>query len=373
MAELKGRVALLSDVHGNMEALEAVLDDIAYRNAVAKRKANVKPIAHIWFLGDAVGYGPQPLECFERVMQVCDPGFVLAGNHELATRTKINTPSIGLSNFFTGKGAEEGIHWTVRQLYGCDAPIERTSEGKTAKEAMEKLTQELLNRVQSPNYLETIADEHSRFLRVKARIPLSIGDRFSKEIEVPQSAHKQVMMDPHDGQVIRDYYKKIDIIDRGHMAAQSMQQLPVKINSIQGVMLVHDNHVNPGDMKYLLDAEHQQLTSNAYLIDDNTFAQLKEQGINRLFFGHSHIPGIYKNKNFPGIVITNVGSVGLPRENFVATYCIWNPEADGDVRIIELDMAGWEKTRDKAIKAGLPDKLSKAYESAQRKEARYID
>ena len=43
------RILILSDIHGNLEALEAVLADVG-------------DFDDVWFLGDAVGYGPQPSE-----------------------------------------------------------------------------------------------------------------------------------------------------------------------------------------------------------------------------------------------------------------------------------------------------------------------
>ena len=51
------RRALISDIHGNLEALVAVLDDIASQR-----------IDEIFCLGDIVGYGPNPRECIDRVM-----------------------------------------------------------------------------------------------------------------------------------------------------------------------------------------------------------------------------------------------------------------------------------------------------------------
>lgn len=50
-------IAILSDIHGNLEALEAVLADIAGQQ-----------ITDIVCLGDVVGYGPNPLECIDRMM-----------------------------------------------------------------------------------------------------------------------------------------------------------------------------------------------------------------------------------------------------------------------------------------------------------------
>jgi len=52
--------AVLSDVHANLEALEAVLRDADKRN-----------IEDILFLGDAVGYGPDPNECLELLERRC--------------------------------------------------------------------------------------------------------------------------------------------------------------------------------------------------------------------------------------------------------------------------------------------------------------
>jgi diadenosine tetraphosphatase ApaH/serine/threonine PP2A family protein phosphatase len=61
--------AVISDIHGNAEALKRVLDDIAARK-----------IDRIVCLGDIVGYGPEPLECVDLVRQVC--AFSLMGNHD---------------------------------------------------------------------------------------------------------------------------------------------------------------------------------------------------------------------------------------------------------------------------------------------------
>ncbi|HEX4735415.1 MAG TPA: metallophosphoesterase family protein [Thermoleophilaceae bacterium] len=71
------RVAVLSDVHGNLPAFEAVIEDI--------RKLGVDAI---WNLGDLVGYGAQPDECVELARQTCD--LCLIGNHDLVVIGKLN-------------------------------------------------------------------------------------------------------------------------------------------------------------------------------------------------------------------------------------------------------------------------------------------
>ena len=67
---MTSRVAVISDVHANGHALDAVLD------AVAADEPD-----EVWCLGDLVGYGPQPNECCEKVKERADVS--LAGNHDL--------------------------------------------------------------------------------------------------------------------------------------------------------------------------------------------------------------------------------------------------------------------------------------------------
>lgn len=88
--------ALISDVHANLEALEAVLKDIK------KRK-----IGRILFLGDAVGYGPNPNECVEMLKDNCN--ILLAGNHDWAT--------LGLTDIeYFNEYARAAIKWTREVL-----------------------------------------------------------------------------------------------------------------------------------------------------------------------------------------------------------------------------------------------------------------
>ena len=90
--------ALISDIHSNLEAFEAVVDDI--------KKQGIK---EIYCLGDIVGYGPNPRECIDLAMkcQVC-----LLGNHDqgaLFDPEGFNT------------GAERAIFWTRAQLESGDS------------------------------------------------------------------------------------------------------------------------------------------------------------------------------------------------------------------------------------------------------------
>src|SRR5262245_1206982 len=94
--------AIVSDIHGNLEAFTAVLDEIQRRG-----------IDHIICLGDVVGYGPNPMECLDLVASRCRAS--LRGNHDFAA---FYEPY----NF--NSGAEAACYWT-RQQFENDANVER--------------------------------------------------------------------------------------------------------------------------------------------------------------------------------------------------------------------------------------------------------
>ena len=74
------RVAVLSDVHSNQPALEAVLATI--------EEAGVE---ELWCLGDVVGYGAQPDACTTLIRERCD--VCLVGNHDLAVLDSLDVSS----------------------------------------------------------------------------------------------------------------------------------------------------------------------------------------------------------------------------------------------------------------------------------------
>jgi diadenosine tetraphosphatase ApaH/serine/threonine PP2A family protein phosphatase len=96
------RYAILSDIHGNYEALSAVFRDIARINGEYG-----SPMDQVWCLGDVVGYGPEPSECVHRVRSSCD--ICIAGNHDWAAIEKLD-----LSDF--SKSAAASARWTRSQL-----------------------------------------------------------------------------------------------------------------------------------------------------------------------------------------------------------------------------------------------------------------
>ncbi len=91
------RVLILSDIHANLVALEAVL-------AAAREQYDT-----IWCLGDVIGYGPRPNECVELVrerVQLC-----VLGNHDWAG---IDRPGVRVRDF--NPQARDAILWTRNEL-----------------------------------------------------------------------------------------------------------------------------------------------------------------------------------------------------------------------------------------------------------------
>ena len=65
------RVGVLADIHANKHALRAVLED-----------AEAQCVKRFWFLGDAIGYGPHPVEVLQFVRDRVGPRSWVPGNHE---------------------------------------------------------------------------------------------------------------------------------------------------------------------------------------------------------------------------------------------------------------------------------------------------
>jgi predicted phosphodiesterase len=88
------RIAVLSDIHGNLPALEAVL-------------AALSPYDAIWQLGDIVGYGPQPDEVVARLVDEGATG--VRGNHDAAAIGQLETDSFN-------DDARAAVEWTAERI-----------------------------------------------------------------------------------------------------------------------------------------------------------------------------------------------------------------------------------------------------------------
>lgn len=86
--------AVISDIHGNLEALEEALRDIDRRH-----------IKTVYCLGDVVGYGASPKECLDQVIERCE--VILCGNHDHAVFYEPTNFNVG---------AEKAAYWTRQVL-----------------------------------------------------------------------------------------------------------------------------------------------------------------------------------------------------------------------------------------------------------------
>ena len=91
------RILIVSDIHSNIVALDAVLEAAREEDSVDE----------VWCLGDIVGYGPAPMECLERLWELGT--LCIQGNHDAAA-----TGEIDFSDF--NPIAAEAARWTQQQL-----------------------------------------------------------------------------------------------------------------------------------------------------------------------------------------------------------------------------------------------------------------
>ncbi|MCS7336923.1 MAG: metallophosphatase family protein [Verrucomicrobiae bacterium] len=90
------KFAIIADIHGNLEALEAVLEDI-----------KIQKCTHLVCLGDIVGYNANPRECLEIIRKMNIP--CVKGNHDEYCSTE--SPLTDFNPY-----AAQAVTWTRKQL-----------------------------------------------------------------------------------------------------------------------------------------------------------------------------------------------------------------------------------------------------------------
>jgi predicted phosphodiesterase len=110
------RIAIVSDIHGNRQAFETVLDDIGGADC-----------RELWCLGDLVGYGADPDACVELARE--HAAICLAGNHDLGV-----TGALPLEQF--SRGAAMAATWTQETITPETRAYLETLEPSNLKEAV---------------------------------------------------------------------------------------------------------------------------------------------------------------------------------------------------------------------------------------------
>jgi predicted phosphodiesterase len=109
------RVAIVSDIHANRQAFEAVLDAI-----------DASDCEEMWCLGDLVGYGADPDACVElarRHAAVC-----LAGNHDLGVRGSLPLAQFSRGAALAAKWTQETITAETREYLNALEPLNLDEE-----------------------------------------------------------------------------------------------------------------------------------------------------------------------------------------------------------------------------------------------------
>ena len=101
-------VAILADIHANLEALTTTLDFIAS-----------KGIQRVICLGDIIGYGPNPMECLDLVATRCRASIM--GNHDFA---------VFYEPFNFNSGAESACYWTRNCFENDPDPVRKANRWK---------------------------------------------------------------------------------------------------------------------------------------------------------------------------------------------------------------------------------------------------
>ncbi|MGI8726800.1 MAG: metallophosphoesterase family protein [Solirubrobacterales bacterium] len=103
------KIAILSDIHGNLPALETVLEDTADTD-----------VDELWCLGDTVGYGAFPNECAALVQERCSAA--LLGNHDLAALGRLDTSTFSAAASAAVEWSEAALDERTRAYLGTLSP-----------------------------------------------------------------------------------------------------------------------------------------------------------------------------------------------------------------------------------------------------------
>ena len=144
------RIAFISDIHGNMHALRAVLSEI-----------DESDVEEIVCLGDVVGYGPEPGACLELVHERC--ATVIRGNHEDAVLAPIHARSFN-------PYARTALEWTCERLsqHQFDL-VQRTPTWASLGQGISCVHDSPVP-IEDPDYLRRTADAETALHTMEGRI-----------------------------------------------------------------------------------------------------------------------------------------------------------------------------------------------------------
>ncbi|MCB9457719.1 MAG: metallophosphoesterase family protein [Anaerolineaceae bacterium] len=183
------RLAVISDIHGNLAALEAVLHDLE----------TIGGAELTWCLGDLAAFGPRPAECVRRVKELAEAGEgktfkVIGGNTDryLVNGTRMKTPSATDEETFKKRAAawtqrDQGLNWTVGQLAFSDYEFLKQIRGR-------ELGQDVQGYGHVIGYHGTPGDDEG-FLRPDTPATEALDSLLDREGRLGIGGHIHVQMD----------------------------------------------------------------------------------------------------------------------------------------------------------------------------------
>ncbi|MCA9730812.1 MAG: metallophosphoesterase family protein [Deferribacteres bacterium] len=176
------RYGLISDIHANLEALEAVLSEL--------EKAKVDDIL---CLGDLIGYGPDPDKCVELVRT--NTKYTIAGNHDHAILGLIDTR-------FFNDFAKKSVEWTKVQLSQTSLEFLHTLP-LVAKEENFTLVHASPARPEAWNYILSVDDASDNFNYIQgiccfvghSHVPIILEKNYDETVSVIRKFELELQKD----------------------------------------------------------------------------------------------------------------------------------------------------------------------------------
>ncbi|MBW3019395.1 metallophosphoesterase family protein [Candidatus Woesearchaeota archaeon] len=294
------RIAIVSDIHSNWEALKAVLGAIEEQGGVD----------NYLFAGDLFGYGSDPVKCTRKMRNLPIRYFVL-GNHDEAVVQAIENPNsiltLGIKQqggalAAQRKGFPEGIHLALKQIYNNYDPVDEKDFENTVKGRQETI--DLVKNNPKPEIYHWLKSRKRAIL-----VPTNIGDFIIVHSNPINLKDDRCVVGPFDNK--REQYVKRGL---AYDVEDVLRQMPNLYPNAVGCIC-----------------------------------------------GDTHIPGKYERD---GIIVVNPGSVGIPRQKgakITARYAIMDTNHPGPlhekIRLFEAHY-DWRKTQQKMIENGLKDKFA---------------
>jgi predicted phosphodiesterase len=178
------RVAIVSDIHGNRHAFEAVLDAI-----------EASDCAEMWCLGDLVGYGADPDACVElarRHAAIC-----LAGNHDLGVRGDLPLEQFSRGAALAARWTQQTISAETREYLGKLEPVELDEQvGLYHASPRDPIWEYVLSALQADLCLDS--QTHRTCLIGHSHVALSFS-RFPGEAATGQTRAEEEQLDLQAG------------------------------------------------------------------------------------------------------------------------------------------------------------------------------